>query len=464
MADGTTVSPHLRGPLAPVRSEDDFALRVEGKIPEALFGAYYRNGPNPQFEPRGQYHAFLGDGMIHGFFLDPKTNTARYRNRWVRTPRWQAEHAAGHALFGGFGGRDSDPSVANVNSGGANTNIVWHAGKLMALQEQSEPFAMDPIGLEAGDFMQTGGKFTAHPKIDPETGELVWFAYSAGPMPLSPLMDYGVTDASGKVVRRDRFTAPYASMMHDFIVTQNYVLFPVLPLTMDIQRAMQGKPPIAWEKDKPGYVGVMKRNAGVDTIRWVEIDPNYMFHPLNAWEEGSKIHCELVEYAVAPLFPMADGSPPQNTDGNLTRWTIDMADPSSRAKRQKLDDLSSEFPRPDERFAGLPYRHGWYVANVGASHPLAFNSIVHLDLKTGARKILTFAPGDYVGEPIFVPRSATAPEGDGHLIVLVYRAESDTSDLLVLEAQDINAAPTATIHMPRRVPSGFHGNWAAGVG
>lgn len=463
MADGTTINPHLAGPLAPVRSEDDFDLKVEGRIPEALFGAYYRNGPNPQFEPRGQYHAFIGDGMIHGFFLDPKTNTAHYRNRWVRTPRWQAEHAAGRALFGGFGGMGSDPSVANVNPGGANTNIVWHAGKLMALQEQSEPFEMDPVGLEDGRFMQTGGKFTAHPKIDPETGELVWFAYSAGPQPLSPLMDYGVTDASGKVTRRDRFTAPYASMIHDFIVTRNHVLFPVLPLTMDLPRAMQGKPPIAWEKDKPGYIGVMRRNAGVDTIRWVEIDPNYMFHPLNAWEEGDKIHCELVEYDVAPLFPMADGSPPQNTDGNLTRWTIDMADPASRAKRQKLDDLPSEFPRPDERFAGLPYRHGWYVANVGSRHPLSFNSIVHLDLKTGARKVLTFAPGDYVGEPIFVPRSASAPEGDGHLLVLVYRAATDTSELQVLEAQDINAPPAATIRMPRRVPSGFHGNWAPGV-
>ena len=461
MADGQTVNPHLSGNLAPILSEDDFDLTVEGQIPANMHGAYYRNGPNPQFEPRGQYHAFVGDGMIHGFFLDPDSNTARYRNRWVRTPRWQTEHTAGRALFGGFGGRDSDPSVANIHSGGANTNIVWHAGKLMALQEQSEPFALDPRNLEDGGFMNTGGKFTAHPKIDPETGEMVWFAYSAGPQPLTNLIDYGVTDKAGNVTRRDRFEAPYASMMHDFMVTRNYVLFPILPLSMDMGRAMKGMPPIAWEPGKGAFVGVMKRNASVDTIHWFEMDPNYVFHPMNAWEEGSKIHCELMEYDTAPLFPMADGSRPRHAEAFLTRWTIDMDAPTNRVKQEKLDDLYSEFPRLDERFAGLPYRHGWYVANVGHRNPLIFNSIAHVDLKTGKRTVMTVGPGDSVGEPIFVPRSAAAPEGDGHLIVLVHRAATNTSELMILNAQDIAGKPEAVLKLPRRVSAGFHGNWAA---
>lgn len=456
----TTIHPHLSGNLAPIRSEDDFDCVVEGRIPDALAGAYYRNGPNPQFEPRGPYHAFIGDGMIHAFFLDPARNTARYRNRWVRTPRWEAEHTAQRSLFGGMG-MPSDPSVASIDPGGANTNIVHHAGKLMALQEQSEPFEMDPVGLERGGFMDTGGKFTAHPKMDPETGEMVWFAYSAGPQPLTNQIDYGVTDASGKVTRRDRFAAPYASMIHDFMVTRNYVLFPVLPLSMDMQRAMQGKPPIAWEPGKGAFVGVMKRNASVDSIRWFEIDPNYVFHPMNAWEDGSKIHCELMEYPVAPLFPQADGSPPQHSEAVLTRWTIDLDDNTNAIKRTQLDDLYAEFPRLDERFAGLPYRHGWYAANVGHRNPLIFNSIAHIDHKTGARKTLTFKPGDSAGEPIFIPRSAGAPEGDGYVIVLVHRAATNTSEFLVLNAQDIAGKPEATLKLPRRVPAGFHGNWVA---
>jgi carotenoid cleavage dioxygenase len=460
MADGQSINPHLSGNLAPIRSEDDFELVVEGRIPAAMRGAYYRNGPNPQFEPRGQYHAFIGDGMIHGFFLAPETNTARYRNRWVRTPRWQAEHEAGRSLFGGMG-MPSDPWVAHINSGGANTNIVHHAGKLMALQEQSEPFELDPVGLEKGGFMSTGGKFTAHPKMDPETGEMVWFGYWAGPQPLNNLLDYGVTDASGKVVRRDRFAMPYASMMHDFMVTKNYVLFPVLPLTGDINRAMKGLPPIAWEPDKGAFVGVMKRDASVDTIRWFEMDPNYVFHPMNAWEDGGKIHCELMEYATAPLFPNADGSPPRHAEAFLTRWTIDLEGPTNVVRREKLDDLYSEFPRLDERFAGLPYRHGWYVANVGHRNPLIFNSIAHIDHKTGARTTLTFNPGDSAGEPVFVARSADAPEGDGYLIVLVHRAATNHSELLILNAQDIAAKPEAVLKLPRRVPAGFHGNWVS---
>ena len=151
-------------------------------------------------------------------------------------------------------------------------------------------------------------------------------------------------------------------MVHDFMVTRNYVLFPILPLSMDMQRAMQGKPPIAWEPGKGAFVGVMKRSAGVDSSRWFEVEPNYVFHPMNAWEEGSKIHCELMEYPVAPLFPMADGSPPQHAEAVLTRWTIDLEDTTSAVRRSRLDDLYAEFPRLDERFAGLPYRHGWYVA------------------------------------------------------------------------------------------------------
>ena len=386
VADTQTVQAHLSGQLAPVRSEDDFEMTVVGRIPDALAGAYYRNGPNPQFDPQGEYLCIFGDGMIHGFFLEPNKEGGRahYRNRWVRTPRWQAENKAGRPLFG-FPGAPSDPSVADVPRGAANTNVVHHAGKLMALQEQSEPFELDPEGLERGGFMNTGGKFTAHPKIDPETGEMVWFGYFAGPQRFSNLIDYGVTDKTGKVTRRDRFAAPYASVIHDFIVTRNYVMFPVLPLTGDLQRAMKGLPPLAWEPTKGAFIGVMKRNARVDSLRWFEIEPSFVLHAMNAWEDGVKIHCELMEYPNAPVFSNADGSPGQDAQAKLTRWTIDLAGDTNRTKREQLDDLTSEMPRFDERLAGLPYRHGWYLASVGDMNPLAFNAVAHIDLKTGKR-------------------------------------------------------------------------------
>jgi carotenoid cleavage dioxygenase len=459
MADdirGIQTNPHLAGNLAPVRSEDDFELNVRGSIPASLRGALYRNGPNPQFDPAGNYHAFIGDGMIHGFFID--NGKVHYRNRYVRTPRWQAENKAGRPLFGMWGA-PSDPSVANVPAGGANTNIVHHAGKLMALQEQSEPFEMDTRSLDSTGFMKTGGKFTAHPKIDAETGEMVWFGYSAGERPLTNQIDYGVTDATGRVTRRDRFEAPYASMIHDFMVTKNYVLFPVLPLTGSLERAMRGGPAYAWEPAKGAFLGVMKRNASVDTIRWFEVDPSYVFHPMNAWEEGSKIHCELMEYPEAPLFPRVDGSRTENTEAKLWRWTLDTAGSSNAVSRRQLDNLTGEFPRFDERLMGRPYRHGWYVANVGMKSPFLFDSIAHIDLATGKRSVRTFGGGDSVGEPIFVPRSASAPEGDGYILTVVHNVATNRSSLFILDAQDINGEPVAVAEVPRRVPSGFHGNW-----
>lgn len=448
-------NPHLQGNLAPVRTEDDFEMKVRGKIPAGLQGAFYRNGPNPQFDPTGPYHAFVGDGMIHGFYL--RDGKAHYRNRWVRTPRWQAEHKAGRPLFGAFGG-PSDPSVANVKPGGANTNIVHHAGKLMALQEASDPMEMDAATLETRDWVPTGGRFTAHPKMDPETGEMVWFAYSAGPQPLNNQIAFGITDKTGKITRRDVFAAPYCSMIHDFFVTKNYALFPVLPLTGDITRAMRGGPAFAWEPEKGAFIGVLRRDAPADTVRWFEIEARYMFHPMNAWEDGSKLHVELLEYPEAPLFPKADGTRTTNNTAVLARWTIDLADASNTAKREQLDDIAGEFPRFDERRTGLSYRHGWYAANVGHKNPIEFNSIAYIDLKSGKRALRTFG-NDGVGEPIFVPRSAGAPEGDGHILAVVHRVAENRSDFIILDAQNIEGEPVAVCELPRRVPAGFHGNW-----
>ncbi len=426
MAGTQTMNPHVSGVLAPVRSEDDFELKVVGRIPDALAGAYYRNGPNPQFDPRGNYLSIFGDGMIHAFFLEPNKDggrahggRARYRNRWVRTPRWLAENKAGRQLFGYFGD-PSDPSVANVDRSTANIHIVHHAGKLMALHEHGEPFELDPQGLERGALLNTGGKRTAHPKVDPETGEMVWFAYFAGSLPYSNLIDYGVTDKTGKVTRRDRFAAPYASMIHDFMVTRNYVMFPVMPFTGDLQRAARGLPPMAWDPAKGGFIGVMKRNADVESVRWFEIEPKFFLHSMNAWEDGERIHCEVTEFPHPPFFPNADGSPGQPGEGRLTRWTIDLAGNTNRATCKKIDDLNAEMPRIDERLAGLPYRHGWYMASIGSEDPLMHNAIAHIDLKTGKRAERILDPGDVAGEPVFVPRCPSAPEGDGYVIALIF--------------------------------------------
>ena len=450
---------YFSGNQAPVRVESTLEPKVRGKIPQGLRGALFRNGPNPQFDPGARYHPFLGDGMIHGFWFDE--GNARYANRYVRTPRWLTEHAAGRPLFGGLGS-PSDPSVEKILSGGANTHIVYHGGKLMALQEGSNPFELDKSDLSSKGWVETGGRFTAHPKIDPNNGEMVWFAYSTGESPLNPYLDYGISDASGRILRRDRFKAPYCSMVHDFIVTQNYTAFPVLPLTGDLDRAKRGLPAFAWEPEKGAFVGLMARNAGVDSVRWIETDPVYVFHPANAYEADGHLHVDMMEYPSAPLFPNPDGSRRTPVKARLVHWSIDLNDTAAHVVRTPVSDLVGEFPRFDERFAGLPYRHCWQAANVTMNEALMFDSLAHLDLKTQRQSVRTFLEGDSVGEPVFVPRSAQAPEGDGWILVVVHRAAESRSDLLVLNAQDIAGEPAAIVELPVRVPAGFHGSWVNG--
>jgi carotenoid cleavage dioxygenase len=458
--DGSqTINPYLTGNYGPVRDELDTPLVVTGELPKDLAGALYRNGPNPQFEPRGDYHWFGGDGMIHGFFVEG--GKARYRNRWVRTPKWTLENAAGQALFGTFGNPlTSDPSVIGKDGGVANTNIVWHAGKLMALEEGHMPTELDPITLETRGYAERyRGNVTAHPKIDPETGEMAWFAYSSGDMPLNATVSYGVTDAAGNVIRRDDFEAPYCSMVHDFLVTQRHALFPILPLTGSLERAMRGGAPFAWEPEKGAFIGVMARDASVETLRWFEVEPNYVFHPMNMWEEGEKIFADVMEYPAAPLFPLADGTRMPNQSATLVRWTFDLADNSNVVKRERLDDMAGEFPRFDERRAGLAYRHGWFAANTQRDGRIGFDAIAHFDHASGKRTDYLLPAGDAAGEPIFVPRRADAAEGDGWVLSVIYRGGEDVSELAVFEAQDVAAGPIATARAPRRVPFGFHGNW-----
>jgi len=453
------IDPYLSGNFAPVVEESDFGLAISGEMPADLAGAFYRNGPNPQFTPRGDYHWFTGDGMIHGVFVEG--GKARYRNRYVQTPKWKLENCAGRALFGGFDPRLTDPSAIGTDSGVANTNIVWHGGKLMALEEGHAPFEMDPDTLESRGYLNDyRGQVTAHPKLDPETGEMVWFGYGVGEMSFfSPGVAYGVTNGAGEVTRRDVFQAPYASMVHDFLVTRNYALFPILPLTMSLERAMKGLPPVAWEPEKGAYVGVMARGGSVESLRWFETDACYVFHPMNAWEEGTKIFADVMEYPVAPLFPNADGSAGLRTYARLVRWTFDLASDSSQIKREPLDDTAGEFPRFDERRAGLAYRHGWFAASQRRPGGSGFDSLAHVDLATGTRNLFGLPEGDLTGEPVFVPRKPGAAEGDGWIVALIYRGATDRSDFAVFDAQDIAAGPIALAHIPRRVPHGFHGNW-----
>ena len=432
----------LDGNFAPIETECAAQdLPVQGALPRELNGTLFRNGPNPQF-PSPTQHWFVGDGMIHAFTL--ADGRAGYSNRWVRTPKFVAERQAGRAL--------------DVPDGGvANTNIVWHAGRLLALEEAHAPIEIDPATLSTRGTHALGGDgpVTAHPKIDPITGALRFFGYAAAG-PFSPAIRFGSVDRSGGVGQVATFDAPYCSMVHDFMATEHHVIFPIMPLAGSPERARDGMP-FAWQPELGGYLGVMRLDTGIASLRWFRAETCYVFHVMNAWEENGRILADVMRYDEPPLFPRADGTPtdPARTRARPARWTIDPAGGTDAFSSRPLDDLPGEFPRIDDRRAGLPYRHGWYAGSRGDS----LDTIAHLDHASGRRTLLSLPAGDVTSEPVFVPRAPNAPEGDGWLLAVIWRGAEQRSDLVVLRADAITDGPVATIRLPQRVPFGFHGNW-----
>jgi len=460
--------PYLRSSdnYGPIFTESDAPdLPVVGELPKGLHGSLYRTGPNPMYAPRdSSHHWFAGDGMVHAFHFE--NGRVSYRNRWVRTPKLLREMEAGKSLFGNFGNpMTSDPSVHDADEGVANTNLIPFGGRLLALEEAHKPIELDPVTLSTVGYQDFRGgldcAMTAHPKLDPVSGQLVGFAYSAkGFKEFSSEMAYHVIEADGRVSRSFRFDAPFTSMVHDFMVTRDFALFPVLPLTGSLERAMKGLPPFAWEPEKGSHIGVLPRSGGPRDIRWFRGDPCYVFHPLNAWNEGRRIVADVMKYEAAPLFPNADGSPgdPTKTVARLVRWIFDLDATTEGYREEPLDDLNGEFPRVDDRRSGLAHRHGW-IACKQDPHAGPFDGLAHYDLASGRRTIWRAAAGEGVSEPVFVPRTLDAAEGDGWILAVLYRAEEKRSDLLMFEAQELSAGPVATIQLSHRIPFGFHGNW-----
>lgn len=433
-------------------------LPVRGEIPQAIRGVLFRNGPNRQFppEPGQQSHWFTGDGMLHRFEIED--GRVSYKNRWVRTLRFHEQASAGRNLRqAGLVG------ASDLRDSSANTNIVWHGGRLMALEESHWPYVVQPGTLETVGCTDLDGvlkaPFTAHPHIDPVTGELFFFGCNADG-PFTSRMTVGRISPQGKVTHYESFDAPYTAFVHDFVVTAKYIVIPVQPLTARRERIARGRIPLAWEPEVGSHYGVMPRNGSVKDLRWIKADPCYVYHFMNAWDEGELIKVDGMQFAQPSLFPNADDTPvdPSRQRAVLTRWTIDPVKGTFRS--EALDDLSSEFPRVDDRFATQPYRHGWYSCSA-PGRTGGLDAISHMDHATGKRSTFALPVGDVPSEPIFVPASADAQEGDGWILSVIWRAPTESSELVVLDARNVQDGPIATVPLPQRVPFGFHGNFVA---
>ncbi len=427
----------LTGNYAPVFDEVTATdLAVTGAVPGELAGRFVRNGPNPHTGVSA--HWFIGDGMLHGIEL--RDGTARwYRNRYVRTRQ-----------LDGSGTFVDDEGHVDLTAVAANTHVIGHAGRILALVENGYPHEVTPELDTRGPYDFDGRlrtAMTAHPKLDPVTGELHFFGY--GFMP--PYLTYHVADSSGALVRSEEITVPGPTMMHDFNLTERRVVFMDLPVVFDLERAAAGSMPYAWDESYGARLGVMPRGGTDADVRWLEVDPCYVFHPMNAYDENGTIVLDVMRYAQLWVRSADDFE-----QALLTRWTVDLG--SGTVKEELLDDRSTEFPRVDPRLVGRRHRYGYAletVDGVGLEHM----ALVKYDQAKASSELHDFGAGREPGEPVFVPRTADSAEDDGWVMTFVYDAARDTSDFVVLAASDFTAPPVATVPLPQLVPFGFHGSW-----
>lgn len=446
---------YLEGGYAPVTEEvTAFELPVEGAIPEELAGRYLRNGPNPidpgALDP-ATHHWFVGDGMVHGVRLrDGRAEW--YRNRYVGSQH--VSDVRGEPDIPGPNWNDSPH--------GPNTNVGGFAGTTWALVEAGAcpvelTYELETLGRN--DFAGTlPGAFTAHPKVDPDTGEMHAMAYA--PAQWMDHVQYVVVGADGRV--RKTLDIPLGmSMLHDMSLTGRYAVVYDQPCTVDLDLAFAGRFPFRWNPEYGNRIGLLPRDGDADDITWIDVPLGYVFHPMNAFDTvgpdgDGKVVIDLCRYERMfdqdLLGPFGDGM------ARLERWTLD---PERRTvSTDVVDERPNEFPRHRGSLTAKPYRYGWCAAPSDVDGD-GWPTLKH-DLATGQRWEFDHGPGRAAGEPVFVARAGGTDEDDGWLLTFVHDLGEGTCDLVVMDAADFDRRDyVARVRLPQRVPFGFHGNWVS---
>ena len=465
-----------KGYSAPVRIEADVQdLEIEGVIPEELFGTYYRNSADPTYPPLHGKDIFLnGDGMVH--MVKFENGHADLKTRYVRTKKFELERKARRALFGAYRNSFTDsPEVAGQDNNTANTSVMCHHGKLFALKESGRPYELDPQTLETKgerdfDGQLKGRTFTAHPKLDPETGEIIAFAYNASGE-ASKDIDVFTIAPSGEFTRTETLQAPYCSMVHDFLVSRNYIAFVICPMVCDWERVKRGEPYWHWDSSKQTKIGIFPRKEGVAGIRWFTCPVVAMqTHTFNAWEDGNILHLDHFVTGSGWLSQFPDINNPEAKEKPPfgERWSFDLSKSEDSFTIQRLINHIGEMPVIDPRFAmkrATQFYFGTNNPKLGPMLPMGpkgppFTCLGHYDETKDKLSFYYAGPDSSPEEPCFVPKGGSeGAEGEGWLLTMVGRRAENRTDLVILDALNIDAGPVAVVKFPCRVHEGFHGIW-----
>jgi carotenoid cleavage dioxygenase-like enzyme len=433
----------LRGNWSPIQQErTETQLAVQGSIPPDLSGVYLRTGPNPK-SGTGE-HWFLGDGMVHGIRLSGG-KAQWYKNRFLQTPDITDPL---HDPAAGFG---------DLRRGKGNTHVVAHNKKILCLEEAHWPWEIDgqlnTVGCENFSEALTCS-MTAHPKICPTTGEMLAFSYFNF---AQPYLNYIRIGADGALKQLEGIELPQMVMMHDFSITENYVVFMDLPLALDLELLATGIP-FRFKRESGARLGVMPRNGTSRDVRWFEIEPCYVFHQVNAWDKDSVITL----YVSRQNSAFGADSGDYSEVGRLHRWTIDLT--RRTVSEQSIDDRPADFGRVNDTMVGRESRFGYLMALDGegnSEEPVYGPRLYQYDLHTGKCAEHDLGDGTRGAEPVFVPATNAKEEDEGWVLSLVHSETTGKSRLIIVDAQNFAAPPVAMIELPFRVPYGAHGNWVA---
>ncbi|NEN92143.1 MAG: carotenoid oxygenase family protein [Okeania sp. SIO3H1] len=456
MTTTTRFNSYLMGNFAPVSEEITVDnLEIKGELPRDLSGMYVRNGPNPQFTPLGKYDWMDGDGMLHGVRISG--GKAEYKNRYVRTGGFEVERDLGYAVWSG---RLEPPQVCNPYGpykNVSNSSVSYHNGKLLAFWEAGLPYAVKVPSLETiGPYLCDGyldSTFTSHPKVDPMTGELIFFGYA---LDAPPYLKYGVISSHGELLQIVPINIPVPSGPHDFAITKNYTVLIDLPLRFRPERVEKGLPGWIFEKGVPSRFGILPRYGNNEDIQWFEAHPCYINHILNAYEDGDEVI--LYGCRMSSTHSYASNFRDRDPDENIPRmygWAFNLK--TGAVREGMLDKRPSEFPSINHRFVGREMRYG-YTSRMASLQPL-FDGIIKYDFYTGRSITHDFQEQRYGGAVTFAPRIGAIDEDDGWLLTFVYDEKDKCSELLVIDAQNMREDPVARVMLPQRVPYGFHGTW-----